>query len=88
MIPTCAFKLLRVVLVAAVSTVVLAVNGSAQVAAPTALPQCLIQFNNPSVLESYSWLILFNSDHTYQEVNSYYSAPGGSGTSTRNAKTL
>jgi len=67
------FRLIRVAFAAAVSTVALAVSGSAQVAAPASLPPCLIQFNNYSLGNGNSWLILFNSDHTWLEINSYYS---------------
>jgi len=63
-----------VALLAAVATVALAVNGSAQVAAPVSLPPCLIQFNYYSLGHGGSWLILFNSDHTWLEINSYYSS--------------
>ena len=73
MIPAHAMRLFKSALVAAVSTAALAVNGSAQVAAPASLPPCLIQFNYYSLGHGGSWLILFNSDHTWQEINSYYS---------------
>jgi len=42
----------------------------------------LIQFNYYSLGHGSSWLILFNSDHTWLEINSYNQGPLGSGTST------
>jgi hypothetical protein len=80
LIPVHAVRLLGVALVAAVSTAALAVNGSAQIAAPASLPPCLIQFNSYSLGNGNSWLILFNSDHTWLEINSHYQNPLGSGT--------
>jgi hypothetical protein len=67
-----------------VLAVVLAFRCSAQTAAPALLPPCLIQYaTSPAfVLQTSSRLVLYNSDKTYVEINSFatgfgFPNPGG-----------
>jgi hypothetical protein len=53
----------------------LVVQCYSQVAAPASLPPCLIQYSFSSTIQITSRLLLYNSDQTYIEINSYYSSP-------------